>query len=156
MPPGCELVGAQLRLYSSSATDGRTLQALRIATPWDELGVTWDSRPATAGPVATAPSGLDVRRWDVLAQTLDMYAFGAHGFLIRDSVDDESGEQSFHASEKGDDRPPELVLVFDDPDAPPLPGDLCPTGPQSLAATATPGSARAARRTTSAAIPLSR
>ena len=58
---------------------------------------------------------------------------GGHGFLIRDAVEDDAGEQSFHGSEKGEDRPPELVLIFDDPDAPPV-QDTCPTTPQSLAA----------------------
>jgi Bacterial Ig-like domain len=132
-PPGCKLVGATLRLYSSSATNGRTLEALRVASAWSELGVTWSNQPLTAGPAATAESGLGFREWDVLAQTRDMYTFGAHGFLLRDAVENQSGGQSFHSREKGTEDPPELVLVFDDPDAPPRPG-LCPTTPQVLGA----------------------
>ena len=133
VPPGCELIGATLRLRSPSATEGHTLQALRLASGWTESGVTWANQPATAGPAATTASGIGFLEWDVLAQARDMYAFGAHGFVIRDADENGSGEQSFHSREKGDDDPPELVLRFADPDGPPLPGD-CPTNPQSIAA----------------------
>ena len=128
-PPGCRLVGATLRLYSSSATDGVTLEALRVPSDWHRLDVTWNDQPGTAGPAATTESGLGFREWDVLAQTLDMYTLGGHGFLIR-SAGNAGGQQSFHGTLKAD-RPPELVLVFDDPDAPPQPG-VCPTTPQLL------------------------
>jgi predicted outer membrane repeat protein len=133
VPPGCRLVDATLRMYASSATNGRTLEALRLASDWSELGVTWNNQPATAGPGASTQSGLDFREWNVLAQTLDMYELGGHGFLIRDGAENGTGTQSFHSREKGTDRPPELVLVFDDPDAPPRPG-VCPTGQHSLSA----------------------
>jgi CSLREA domain-containing protein len=133
VPPGCRLVGATLRLYSSASTEGRTLEALRVASDWSEFGVTWENQPETAGSAAKAQSGHEFREWDVLEQTRDMYAFGDHGFLIRDAAENESGEQSFHSTEKGIDRPPELVLIFDDPNAPPPP-IVCPTTPQSLAA----------------------
>ena len=133
VPPGCRLESATLRLYASSATDGRTLEVLRIASEWSESEVTWANKPGTGGAAATTASGRDALEWDVLALARDMYSHGAHGFLVRDAVEDEAGEQSFHGSEKGEDRPPELVLIFDDPDAPPVP-DTCPTTPQSLAA----------------------
>ena len=83
------------------------------------LGEPARRRPA---PAAGTDSGLDVRTWDVLEQALAMYEHGSHGFLIRDRAEDGAGAQSFHSREKGADRPPELVLVFDDPDAPPQPG----------------------------------
>jgi CSLREA domain-containing protein len=119
VPPGCRLVGATLRVHSSSAAAGRTLEALRVSSDWSESGVTWSSQPATAGPASTAESGLELREWDVLAQTLDMYELGGHGFLLRDRAENGSGEQSFHSREKGA-QSPELVLLFDDPDPPPL------------------------------------
>ena len=93
----------------------------------------WFNQPATAGPVATTQSGIGFVDWNVLAQTQDMYALGSHGFLIRDAQENGSGEQSFHSREKGDDRPPELLLAFDDPDGTPGPG-TCPTNPQNIAA----------------------
>ena len=133
IPPGCILFGATLRLHSSSATDGRVLEALRLDEEWSETDVSWANQPETSGEAATAPSGIGLREWDVLAQAREMYELGDHGFLIRDAVEDETGEQSLHASEKGDDLPPELVLVFDHPDAPP-PGNECSTTPQSLLA----------------------
>jgi CSLREA domain-containing protein len=129
IPPGCKLVGATLRLHSSSATEGRTLEALRLASGWSELGVTWANQPATAGTPAPTPSGLGVREWNVLEQARDMYALGGHGFLIRDAAENGSGGQSFHSREKGAEGPPELVLVFDDPDSPPPP-ESCPKVPQ--------------------------
>ena len=132
VPPGCKLVGARLRLHSSAATDGRTLEARRVVSAWGELGVTWANQPAAAGPAATTDSGLGTREWDVLAQTLELYALGNHGFLIRDAFENDRGEQAFHGTEKAE-LPPELVLVFDDPDNPPPPG-TCPTNPQSLSA----------------------
>jgi hypothetical protein len=134
VPPGCKVVGATLRLYASAATDGRTLEALRVTSDWSEAGVTWSNQPAVSGPAAATESGLGFREWDVLAQTRDMYTFGSHGFLIRDAVEGATGaQQSFHSHEKGIDRPPELVLVFDDPDAPPRTG-VCPKTPQLLSA----------------------
>ena len=133
-PPGCELVGATLRLYASAATNGRTLQAFRLASGWSELGVTWGNQPLADGPPAATESGLGFREWNVLPQTLGMYASGDHGFLIRDAVENGTGAQSFHSEERVGDRPPELVLVFDDPDAPPSAGD-CPKTPQLLFAT---------------------
>ncbi|HEV3375764.1 MAG TPA: Ig-like domain-containing protein [Thermoleophilaceae bacterium] len=132
-PPGCKLVAASLRLHASSAAAGRTLEAVRIASAWSEQAITWGNQPAVAGPVAQTESGPETREWDVLAQTLDMYAHGEHGFLIRDAVETGTGEQSFHSGEKGPEHPPELILVFDDPSPTPLPG-TCPTTPQSLSA----------------------
>jgi CSLREA domain-containing protein len=132
VPPGCKLIAATLRVYASSATEGRTLEAVRIASDWSELGVTWSNQPATAGPAATTESGLETREWDVLAQALDMYQHGDNGFLIRD-IATGAGDQSFHSGEKGPEHPPELVLVFDDPNPTPLPG-TCPTTPQLVSA----------------------
>lgn len=128
-PPGCELVGAKLRLHSSSATSGRTLGAARIAASWTESGVTWANQPATAGTVATTGSGLGYREWNVTGQTRDMYSGANHGFLIRDAAESGAGfEQSFHSREKGSDSPPELVLTFDSPTATPT----CPSASQTL------------------------
>ena len=76
VPAGCKLVGAALRLYSSAATDGRTLDVFRVASAWSESEVTWANQPATAGVSAAADSGLDFREWDVLVQTLAMYRAG--------------------------------------------------------------------------------
>ena len=133
VPPGCRLVGARLRLYASSSIEDRTLEALRVASAWTELGVTWGNQPAGTGTAATAVSRLGPLEWDVLGQTLEMYERGNHGFLVRDGSESGLGAQAFHSREKGDDRPPELVLVFDDPDNPPPPGS-CPTTPSLVTA----------------------
>jgi hypothetical protein len=111
-PDGCVLESATLRLFAASATAGRTLQALRLESPWTEGGVTWTNQPATIGLASEAPAGLGYREWTVTVQVEAMYDVANNGFLVRDLAESASGaEQSFHAREKGE-TPPELVLHF--------------------------------------------
>jgi hypothetical protein len=52
------------------------------------------------------------REWDVATLVQAMYSSGAnHGFLIKDSAEDQDAEQQLHAREKGD-NVPQLVLTF--------------------------------------------
>jgi parallel beta-helix repeat protein len=124
-PADCELTSATLRLYSPSATPGRTLQALPVTSPWGEQDVTWNSRPATGGPAATASSGLGYRSWNVTTQVGAMLAtLPSHGFLIRDAIEGEDAAQEFHSKEKLESEP-RLVLVYNQegyepPPPPPL------------------------------------
>jgi hypothetical protein len=113
IPAGCVVQSATLRLYAGSATNGRTLQALRITASWAENSVNWNNQPATNGTAATTSSGTGYRQWNVTAHVQAMYAAGAnHGFLIRDSANNGSGfEQQFHSREKGESMP-ELVITF--------------------------------------------
>jgi large repetitive protein len=113
VPSGCTLTQAQLRLYASSATTGRTLQALRINAAWTENGVMWSNQPATTGAAATTTSGTGYRTWTVTTQVAAMYSGTNNGFLIRDATENGTGqEQQFHAREKAPDNPPQLVLTF--------------------------------------------
>ena len=91
VPPGCKLVDATLRLYASSATSGRTLEALRLTSAVERARGHLEQPAGHRGPGAPTQSGLDFREWDVLAQTLDMYELGDHGFLIRDRTESGSG-----------------------------------------------------------------
>ena len=59
--------------------------------PGARPGSTWANQPPTDGAAAATESGLDVREWDVLAQTLAMFSSGGHGFLIRDSASNGAG-----------------------------------------------------------------
>jgi hypothetical protein len=113
IPQGCVIQSATLRLYAASWTDGRTLQALRVADGWAENSVTWNNQPQTSGPVATTSSGGDYREWSVAALVQEMYNTASnHGFLIRDATEGEGGpEQQFHSREKGE-NPPTLVISF--------------------------------------------
>ncbi len=115
IPAGCQVVDAQLRLYSSSYKPGRTLQAFQLGGSWTESTVRWSNQPATTGTAATVASASTsgYLQWGVTAHVGAMYSGGNHGFLIRDSVEGASGvEQSFHSREKGTDNPPRLVITF--------------------------------------------
>jgi large repetitive protein len=109
-PPGCDVTAATLRLYAASSSAGRTLQALELAAPWTENGVTWTSQPATAGAAATTASGSGWRSWDVTGQLAD--GPPPHGYLIRDATETGSGqEQQFRARDEGS-NPPELQITY--------------------------------------------
>jgi large repetitive protein len=52
--------------------------------------------------------------WTVTLDVAAMYSSGNFGFLIRDAVEGNGGnEQGFHSREKLPDKPPELVITFD-------------------------------------------
>jgi large repetitive protein len=113
IPAGCQVTGAQLRLFAGSFTNGRTLQALRINATWTEGGVTWANQPATTGAAATTSSGSGWRQWNVLSQVQAMYTTANNGFLVRDATENAPGrEQQFHSREKAPDNPPQLVITF--------------------------------------------
>jgi hypothetical protein len=110
-------VQATLRLYAGSYKEGRTIQALQLASAWTENGVTWANQPATTGAAATTASGnaAGYREWTVTGQVASMYnGSGNHGFLIRDASENGGGfEQGFHTREKPADNPPRLVITYD-------------------------------------------
>jgi hypothetical protein len=113
-PQGCVLQSATLRVNAGSAVNGRTLQALRVTSPWSEGTVTWSNQPSTTGAAATTSSGQGWRQWTVTSQVETMYSSGTnHGFLIRDANENSSNgpEQSFFSRESGTNRP-QLVLSF--------------------------------------------
>jgi subtilisin family serine protease len=112
-PEGCVLESATLRLHAGSAKSGRTLRAWRLSSPWSESLVTWMDQPGTVGEPASSNSGQGYREWDVTALVEQMYAVANHGFVIRDGTEEGPGvEQQLHSREKGDDKPPELMLRF--------------------------------------------
>jgi parallel beta-helix repeat protein len=112
-PAGCEVGAASLSVYAAAATEGRMLQALRLAGDWAEETITWNNQPATTGAAATTAAGTDQRRWDVTTQVQAMYADGNnYGFLLRDATENgPGGEQQFESREKGE-SPPVLTIAF--------------------------------------------
>ncbi|MGH9192454.1 MAG: right-handed parallel beta-helix repeat-containing protein [Acidimicrobiales bacterium] len=113
IPEGCVVESATLRLYAGSFRTGRTLQALRVNSAWNENAVTWGNQPATAGTAATTTSGSGYRQWNVTAQVQAMFDAGVnHGFLLRDATEGQDHEQQFHSREKAPDNPPQLVVTF--------------------------------------------
>jgi hypothetical protein len=114
VPQGCVLQSATLRLNAGSSVNGRTLQALRVTSSWNEGTVTWSNQPSTASGAATTSSGQGWRQWDVASQVATMYGSGTnHGFLIRDANENSSSgpEQKFSSREAGSNRP-QLVIAF--------------------------------------------
>jgi hypothetical protein len=112
IPAGCTVTGMQLRMYSGSAVNGRTLQVLQAAAAWTEGGVTWANQPGTIGTAVTTTSGSGWRQWNVTALAPALYGAN-HGFIIRDATEGGNGhEQQLHSKEKAPDNPPQLVITF--------------------------------------------
>jgi parallel beta-helix repeat protein len=108
---GCEVDAATLRLHADGTALGRTLEAWRLAEPWTESTVTWQSQPDAAGAPAHVPSGEGYRSWNVKSLVQAMYDTGAaHGFLIKDADEAEDAEHGFSTRES--DMAPELVIRF--------------------------------------------
>jgi hypothetical protein len=113
IPAGCKVTEAILRLNATSATNGRTLQAVALAAPWTESTVTWSNQPSTSGTAATTTSGSGWRQWTVIAQVKAMYTGANQGFLIRDASEGAGNSaQSFGSRESGGATAPQLVVMF--------------------------------------------
>lgn len=135
LPSSCDLISATLRLYSSGGDGGRTLEAWRLAGPWQENTVTWANQPATIGTPVTAPSSGSegYREWNVTSHVQAILNGGTdYGWLIKDAneSDAEGAETTFLSREVPQDPPPvtlpRLVLRFannamSDPPPPPPP-----------------------------------
>ena len=113
VPAGCKVTEAILRLNATSATNGRTLQAIALTAPWTEGAVTWNNQPSTIGAAATTASGSGWRQWTVTTQVNAIYTGANHGFLIRDASEGagRAATQSFGSRESGA-TAPQLVVTF--------------------------------------------
>ena len=101
-------------MHNASPVAGRTIQALRVAAPWTETGVTWANQPGTSGTAATTVTSgsAGTLAWNVLNQVQSMVASGNYGFLIRDAAENADAEQGIHPREKAPDLPPQLVITY--------------------------------------------
>ena len=122
----CELESATLRLYNSSPTEDRMLEALPISGPWLESTLTWFNQPGTLGSPVTIPSREGYQEWNVTSHVLAMLESGvSHGWMIRDDSESEldGGDQAFLSREMPQDPPeqtlPLLVLRYTADDSPP-------------------------------------
>lgn len=115
VPAGCTVTAAKLRLYDSSPTAGRTIEAVPNSAAWTENGVTWANQPSTTGAAANATStgAVGFMEWTVTSQVQSMYSGSNHGFRVRDATEDAAAGpmQSFRSREAGS-TPPELVVTF--------------------------------------------
>jgi hypothetical protein len=115
IPDGCVVTDARLRLWANTVRTGRTLQAIRLASGWQERGITWANQPATVGNPSEVASSANWVAFDVTPQTKNQYTDGNHGFLVRDKVEDNGGaEQVFFTRERQTNRP-RLVITFGPP-----------------------------------------
>ena len=112
LPSGCVATSADLYLYNSSMTSGRTLEVHRAAASWAENGITWNDQPATTGtPATTTISATGWTGWSVTALTNDLYTSGNFGFRIADQTEGaaSAATQVFGARESGS-TPPVMLL----------------------------------------------
>lgn len=97
IPSGATVLGAELKLYLSSAPAlDRSHAAHRVTAAWAETSVTWDDQPsfaatATASTLTGLGDGVTLS-WDV---TTDVDAFVAgtstnHGWLVKDTLEDDA------------------------------------------------------------------
>ncbi|MFN2471063.1 MAG: DNRLRE domain-containing protein [Gaiellaceae bacterium] len=91
IPAGCRLT-ALLEAYVSAVQGTRTLQAYQAASSWDELTVTWNTRPGYTGSAATTSNGTagSWRRWDATSIVQAHLSTTNTGFVVRDSVEGDS------------------------------------------------------------------
>jgi hypothetical protein len=103
-----------LKLYASSSTGGRTLEAVPLDGPWMESTLTWFSQPGTMGDSVMTDSGDGYREWDVTTHVQGMLDAGvSYGWVIRDSVEGEDGgDQEFVSREEPQDPPPSTLPVL--------------------------------------------
>ena len=89
VPPGANIIKAELVFYVDSAQDTRSLDvaAFRVSRPWSESSATW--RDADSGtPWATAGcNGVSTDRLDVADDTISLAYWGVYrGFDVTESV----------------------------------------------------------------------
>jgi hypothetical protein len=116
-PQLCSVTLAKLRLFATSATSGRNLEADRVTQTWAEGTVTWNNAPSatTSGAVTIASgSGTGYREWTVTSLVTAMYPPGSNfGFLVSDS----SGlsllaPEQIYSSDEAAANKPQLVVTF--------------------------------------------
>ncbi len=114
IPAGCTLISATFRLYSDSATTGRTIAVYRNAGSWTESGVTWNNMPGYTGTAATAAAGTGWISWTVTGHVSAMYSGNNYGFLVMDSdeTDRRSNRETQRYRSRGGTRSPELVITW--------------------------------------------
>jgi hypothetical protein len=115
IPSGCSLTGSSLRLFSTAASAGRTIDLYRAGGSWTEAGVTWNTAPATAGAATSRAAATGNLYWDATGQVQAMYSGTNNGFLLRDQTEDAAGNrQQTYQSRDGtpDTQDPELRVTW--------------------------------------------
>jgi len=129
-PYGCSVASATLRIYDTTPTVGRTLDAYQASSSWTESTVTWNTQPSTTGSASQAVAVSGWVEWNVSAAVANQYSGSNYGFLVRDSSEGSFSVVAQAMSTREGANPPQLVITWGDP-GPPGPGD-----PSGLCATA--------------------
>ena len=76
---GCALESAELRLFNEGPEEGRSLEVVRLASPWKESTLTWSNQPLTTGGAVATPalSAEGYQEWNVLDHVEQMIQSGA-------------------------------------------------------------------------------
>ena len=100
---GCEVTGAQLRMFSVGVQGTRTIEVLGAAGSWTETGITWANQPAANGTPVSTTNGSGWRTWSVAPIVTAMHAGSSFGFVVRDQAEDDalSFENKFASREVG-------------------------------------------------------
>lgn len=112
---GCSVTSAELRLYSTAGTAGRTLEAFQAGSPWTDTSVTWNTRPGTTGSgTSTTTTTSGWQTIDVTTQIQDIYSYGDDGLIVRDASEGapSAAGQSFTSSKGDAAQEPQLVVSF--------------------------------------------
>ena len=118
LPSGCTLTGASLRMFSTAAVAGRTIDVYRAASQspvWGENTVNWNTAPATTGTASSLTSAAGSLTWDVTAQAQAMYSGTNNGFVVRDQTENSNParSQTYQAREgTPDTQDPELRIAW--------------------------------------------
>ena len=113
VPAGCSITSATLSFTMDSGTSGRTLEAYRAATTWNENTTTWITKPDPAGTAAsTLSASAGVISAAVKDQVQAIYPTSPFGFVVKDSVENAgtAAEQAILSRTGG--TGPKLALVF--------------------------------------------
>ncbi len=117
LPAACVLASAELRLYNTSPTTGRTIDVYRgdpTAPLWAEATVTWGDQPPAVGTAVSSAtvSTAGWQTWTVTDHVLAHYAGTNNGLILRDSIEGVSPLSEQHYSSREGATPPELVLAW--------------------------------------------
>ena len=134
IPPGADVISANLSLYLIDASSLRTYICYRVKGPWDEGSVSWNTKP---GILSTYGKSVKVGEpprwitWDVTEHVqkflngIHGYAWANYGWMIQDSSEDsptpfnatfysrESPKEEYRPTLTLSFRPPKVDLIMD-------------------------------------------
>lgn len=104
-PAGCVLEQAELRLYNSAPTGGRTIDVYRAdpgAPLWEAGSLTWNNQPGRAGTAVgvTTPAGAGWQSWIVTDHARTLLTGTNNGFVLRDRTEGQNGPFSQEYAEQ--------------------------------------------------------